>query len=697
MDATLDQGLTVRVGRRARGHRTARPVSRDVHAARSRRRERGCRRTRRVRRVVVGRQRLLLRDRLRPERSSSRCRSASARCRGSRSAIYGIAVLAFLALRRRADGSPRPARPTTGAADRAEPADDLTAPVGSPADARLPAVSGAPSAGRRTMRPGLVRVSAVARLHPARDRVASAGGSTPGSSTTTASATSSRRRRSSEEMRDYIADQTTLRLARTSNFVSAAGPVVTDAIAAAIATPPVEEAIRDFAIRAHEQVFQARGRPPGRPRRAAGLDLDPLRVAVDQSRAREEAAGQRARRVGEHLAEPGRRRPVPDELAGSGSGSRSARRVSRCSSRRCARAADPVRAVRSIGVTMAISGALLAGLGAATPVIGGVVAPDGPAARPVPSRVRRRADRTADRCGPRAHLIGLALALAPGKDGGDLADRWRRVQAWVTAKRASAGWRFAGGVALVLVADVRADAGPTSTARTVVAAPRRCSASTSASSICLRAGGRARHRPHRVRRLHRALGRRGRRRRWSSRCSGTASGAVALAAATKTTPRANALPAGLQRLLRPLRPTDGPDGVAREPQRDVVGAYDFLGAEHTITIPEQLNAGARFLMLDVYYGYDDDGIVRTNLAGGSTASSWRRTRQGGGRRAATGRRAHRHRRHVGQQAGALLLPRPVRARRGEGGRRVREINQFLDRTSPRWSSSTSRTTCSRRT
>ena len=45
-------------------------------------------------------------------------------------------------------------------------------------------------------------------------------------------------------------------------------------------------------------------------------------------------------------------------------------------------------------------------------------------------------------------------------------------------------------------------------------------------------------------------------------------------------------------------------------------AYNFFGAEHTITIPEQLNAGARFLMLDVYYGYDDDGLVRTNLAGG---------------------------------------------------------------------------------
>src|SRR2546423_3260542 len=52
------------------------------------------------------------------------------------------------------------------------------------------------------------------------------------------------------EVRDYIADQATLRLARTSNFVSAARPVVSDAVSAAIATPPVQEAIRDFAQRA---------------------------------------------------------------------------------------------------------------------------------------------------------------------------------------------------------------------------------------------------------------------------------------------------------------------------------------------------------------------------------------------------------------------------------------------------------------
>ena len=56
------------------------------------------------------------------------------------------------------------------------------------------------------------------------------GGSTRGSSTPTGSPTSSPRRRRNATVRDYIADQATLRLARTSNFVSAARPIVTDAV-----------------------------------------------------------------------------------------------------------------------------------------------------------------------------------------------------------------------------------------------------------------------------------------------------------------------------------------------------------------------------------------------------------------------------------------------------------------------------------
>ena len=146
------------------------------------------------------------------------------------------------------------------------------------------------------------------------------------------------------EMRDYIADQTTLRLARTSNFVSAARPVVTDAVAAAIATPPVEDAIREFAVRAHEQVFGARA--------ARRVDIDAQQAATSVRSALqsinpalgEEAAGQRARRVGDHLAEPARRRPVPAERLDLAVDPHRRRSGSSCSCWRCAE--PPTRCAR---------------------------------------------------------------------------------------------------------------------------------------------------------------------------------------------------------------------------------------------------------------------------------------------------------------------------------------------------------------
>ena len=53
-------------------------------------------------------------------------------------------------------------------------------------------------------------------------------------------------------------------------------------------------------------------------------------------------------------------------------------------------------------------------------------------------------------------------------------------------------------------------------------------------------------------------------------------------------------------------------------------AYNFVGAEHTVSIPEQLNLGARALLIDTYYGYKDNGIVRTNLAGGANRADIQR-------------------------------------------------------------------------
>ena len=44
-------------------------------------------------------------------------------------------------------------------------------------------------------------------------------------------------------------------------------------------------------------------------------------------------------------------------------------------------------------------------------------------------------------------------------------------------------------------------------------------------------------------------------------------------------------------------------------------AYNFFTAEHIGSVTEQLDDGARALLIDAYNGYQDHGIVRTNLTG----------------------------------------------------------------------------------
>jgi hypothetical protein len=44
-------------------------------------------------------------------------------------------------------------------------------------------------------------------------------------------------------------------------------------------------------------------------------------------------------------------------------------------------------------------------------------------------------------------------------------------------------------------------------------------------------------------------------------------------------------------------------------------AYNFFTAEHIGSVTEQLNDGARALLIDAYNGYQDHGIVRTNFSG----------------------------------------------------------------------------------
>jgi hypothetical protein len=412
-------------------------------------------------------------------------------------------------------------------------------------------------------------------------------------------------------VRDYIADQTTLRLARTSNFVTAARPAVTDAVSAAIATPPVAEAIRDFAQRAHEQVFEARA--------AQRVDIDAQQTATSVRSALQSINPALAKKLPANVLDASATISqndavdvlfdlsgwiwlwIPIALLGALILARALRR-----------ATDQVAALRTVGVVMAIAGAILAGFGIAAPVVGAIVAPNDPLRADAVAEFVQLLTGRLTGAGLALILSGLALALAPAGDGGDLGDRVQRIRNWVQARRSDARWRFAGGIAILLVA-VSFMTRPTSSARTVgyLAAILAFYVGV---VICLRAGG--------VLRTDHSI--RGLRARWVVAVFVTmllvtagAAGAVAsVAAVTTKAPKANEARQGC----------NGYFELCAEPFDQIVwpashnamssSAYNFLGAEHTITIPEQLIGGARFLMLDVYYGYDDHGLVRTNLAGG---------------------------------------------------------------------------------
>jgi hypothetical protein len=414
-----------------------------------------------------------------------------------------------------------------------------------------------------------------------------------------------------QEVRDYAADQATLRLARTSNFVSAARPAVTDAVAAAMATPPVEDAVRDFARRAHQQVFEVRA--------ARRVDIDAQQTSVAVRSALQSINPAMAKKLPANVLDAsatisqnrlvdGLLRVsnwiwlwIPIGLAGIALLGWTLRR-----------SADRVGASRSIGVTLAVMGALLAGLGLAAPAVAAVVAPTDPArANAIAAFVEVLTGRLAG-SGLALVVIGLALALAPGRDGGDLRDRVQRFRAWVSARAAHRGWRFAAGAGIVLLA-TSCITRPGPTAR-IVLDLAAFTALYVGVVVCLRAAG-VLTTDHTIRPL---------RRRWLAVVAGAMAfalfGSVAMvasiASATTSEPRADELRSGCNGDFELC--AQPPDQIVWPAAHNAMSssAYDFFSAEHTITVADQLNAGARFLMLDVYYGYDDHGIVRTNLAGG---------------------------------------------------------------------------------
>ncbi len=276
------------------------------------------------------------------------------------------------------------------------------------------------------------------------------------------------------------------------------------------------------------------------------------------------------------------------------------------------RARDRVHALRVIGVAGAVAGAVLIGVGAATPAFAEVAGTNAPGRG---EAVAQFIDVLLGRlvgAGKGFVVVGIALALAPGHDGGDLRDRWERIQAWVAGKRLTPRWRLAGGLALVFLAALALTS--PGTLFDFAFAVAALGVLYVGIVVCLRATGLL-VTDHSIKPLHRrqVVG------VFAAMVAAiviTSLAAVTVVSSNTDSARANPTNQGCngyielcaQRLNQVIWP--GSHNAMSS------SAYNFLGAEHTITIPEQLNAGARFLMIDAYYGYDDDGLVRTNLAGG---------------------------------------------------------------------------------
>ena len=279
------------------------------------------------------------------------------------------------------------------------------------------------------------------------------------------------------------------------------------------------------------------------------------------------------------------------------------------------KAKDPVHAIRFTGLTLAVAGALPIGLGLATPLFAAIGQDTDPGrGAAVAAFIKVLLGRLVG-AGWVVAVVGLLLAFVPGRDGADLPTRYRRLRDWFVRSRTQRGWQIFGGVLLIAAAAalITKPGALFYWVALVVAAV----AVFAALVLILRAMGVVvtdpSMRPLRKRQVGGVLV------AMVACVALTTAATSAVVAATNPTARANPKADGcngyvelcMQRLNQIVWP--GSHNAMSS------SAYNFFGAEHTLSIPDQLNQGVKALLLDVYYGYPEQGIVRTNLAGGISA------------------------------------------------------------------------------
>ena len=272
-----------------------------------------------------------------------------------------------------------------------------------------------------------------------------------------------------------------------------------------------------------------------------------------------------------------------------------------------------MRATRFIGFTMAIAGSLPIGLGIATPLfeyLGANADPGRGAA--VAAFIKVLLGRLVG-AGWAMSILGLLLAFAPGRDGATIGTRATRAHSWFVWARTRPAWQLGGALLALAVAAL------------LITRPRDLAywvglilaavASYVAFVVILGMLGAIvpgqQIRPVRKRQIGAvAVGMIG---CIALTTTATATAVVITNQPVKANPRADGCNGSVEVCFEPLNQVV----FAGSHNSMSSSAYNFFGAEHTASIPEQLNEGARALLIDAYYGYQENGIVRTNLAGGA--------------------------------------------------------------------------------
>jgi hypothetical protein len=423
-----------------------------------------------------------------------------------------------------------------------------------------------------------------------------------------------------QAVRDYIGNQATLQLARSNKLITAARPVAAKAVAEAINTPAVLAAVHSFAAGAHHQIFQISN---------TSLSSAGATNAAASIKAALEA-------VDPKLADK-----LPDNVLNATaniSQNRAVDAAARVSSwvpllyipvgilgvaillLVLIKAKEPVQATRFMGFTMAIAGALPIGLGIATPLfrdLGANADPGRGAA--VAAFIKVLLGRLVG-AGWAMSIVGLLLAFAPGHDGATIGTRATRVRSWFRWARTRPWWQLSGALLAVAVAALLITR-PNDLAYWVglILAAIACYVAfvVILGMLGVIAPGQ-RNRPVRKRQIGAVVAA-------MVGCivlttAATATAVVITNQPGKANPRADGCNGSIEVCLEPLNQVV----FAGSHNSMSSSAYNFFGAEHTVSIPEQLNLGARALLIDAYYGYKDNGIVRTNLAGGANRADIQR-------------------------------------------------------------------------